>query len=391
MIVFGGLLPSAEIIAIGTELLLGEIQDTNTHQIALFLRNEGIDLFRTTIVGDNENRITNAVQEAVKRANIIITTGGLGPTVDDPTRNAIANALSVELEYRPELWEQIIQRFNKYGRTPTENNKKQAFIPHGGFAIENKVGTAPAFYCFTENGMIISLPGVPKELEYLLENNVKDILNKFFSDKSIIQTLTIHTSGAGESLIDEKISDLELLTNPTVGMVAYPGQVDIRITAKAREKTMAEKMISEISLIICQRLDGLIFGFNNELLEKVVADQLNNKKIKIFIIEYGLDHQISNLLQESNVIITRSDQINNSDKDLLELSLENLYKQINPNILLIVNLIRDVEKNITLTINYYYQNQFVTKSLLFGGHENLAIDWATKTTLNFLRIQLINI
>lgn len=238
----GGKLPTAEIIIIGTELLLGEIQDTNTRTIAQFFRNEGIDFYRSTIIGDNENRITTVVQEAIQRSNIVITSGGLGPTVDDPTRSAIANALGVDLVFLPELWEQINQRFQRYGRIPTENNRKQAFIPDGAIAIENKVGTAPAFYFKTGNGLLVSLPGVPGELEFLLENEIKFILANYFTEKNVIETLTIHTSGLGESVIDEKIAEFETLSNPTVGIAAYPGQIDIRITAKASSKIHAQEM-----------------------------------------------------------------------------------------------------------------------------------------------------
>ena len=138
-------MPTAEIITIGTELLLGETADTNTRFIAQTLRGLGLDLFRTQTVGDNTGRIAEAVETALQRADIVITTGGLGPTVDDPTRQAIADATGTTLEFHPELWEQIVARIARYGRTPTENQKRQAFIPKGAIIIENPVGTAPAF------------------------------------------------------------------------------------------------------------------------------------------------------------------------------------------------------------------------------------------------------
>lgn len=136
---------TCEIVTIGTELLLGEIQDTNSRFIARSLRDIGVDLYRLTTVGDNLNRITATLQEALMRADIVITTGGLGPTVDDPTRQAVANVFNVKLVYKEELWEQILERFSRYNRTPTENNKRQAFIPANSVAIPNPVGTAPAF------------------------------------------------------------------------------------------------------------------------------------------------------------------------------------------------------------------------------------------------------
>lgn len=139
-------MPSAEIITIGTELLLGEIVDTNARFLARCLRDAGIDLYRTTTVGDNINRIAQAIQQSMERCEIIITTGGLGPTVDDPTRDAVALALGVDSVFHPELWDQIGKRFQRLGRLPTKNNRRQAYIPKGAQWLENPVGTAPIFF-----------------------------------------------------------------------------------------------------------------------------------------------------------------------------------------------------------------------------------------------------
>ena len=146
----------AEIIAIGTELLLGEISDTNSAHLARALRDMGLDLWWISVVGDNEARIAEAVIRASQRSNVVITTGGLGPTVDDPTRAAIARAFGVPEEFRPELWEQIEARFKRYGRTPTENNRKQAYVPAGAVAFENPVGTAPCFAVEHTGGVVIA-------------------------------------------------------------------------------------------------------------------------------------------------------------------------------------------------------------------------------------------
>jgi molybdenum cofactor synthesis domain-containing protein len=150
-------MPTAEIIAIGTELLLGEIQDTNTQFLARQLRNIGIDLYRSTQIGDNTERIAAVIQEAMDRSDIVITTGGLGPTVDDPTREAVARAFGVQTVYHPELWQQILERYRSYSRQPTENNRRQAYLPYNAIAIENPVGTAPAFRVETAKNVIISL------------------------------------------------------------------------------------------------------------------------------------------------------------------------------------------------------------------------------------------
>src|SRR5688572_30061958 len=138
-------MPSAEIITIGTEILLGEIVDTNTRHIARTLRAMGVDLFRTITIGDNVERIADAIRHSMERAEIVITTGGLGPTVDDPTREAVARAAGVELEFREDLWEQVVGIISRYGRKASENQRRQAYIPKGAIAISNPVGTAPCF------------------------------------------------------------------------------------------------------------------------------------------------------------------------------------------------------------------------------------------------------
>ena len=232
-------MPIAEIITIGTELLLGETVDTNTRYIARALRDIGVDIFRSSTIGDNKERIANIIKESLIRADILITTGGLGPTIDDPTREAIALGTGVETEFRPELWGQIQERFARFGRTPTDNNKRQAYVPEGALPIENTVGTAPAFIVEKGSKAIIALPGVPREMEHLMQEKVIPYLHEHFDLKSVIKTRILHTSGVGESQIDERIADLERLSNPTVGLSAHAGQVDVRITAKAESKSIA--------------------------------------------------------------------------------------------------------------------------------------------------------
>lgn len=384
----GGKLPTAEIIIIGTELLLGEIQDTNTRTIAQFFRNEGIDFYRSTIIGDNENRITTVVQEAIQRSNIVITSGGLGPTVDDPTRSAIANALGVDLVFLPELWEQINQRFQRYGRIPTENNRKQAFIPDGAIAIENIVGTAPAFYFKTGNGLLVSLPGVPGELEFLLENEIKFILENYFTEKNVIETLTIHTSGLGESVIDEKIAEFETLSNPTVGIAAYPGQIDVRITAKASNKIHAQEMINDVLLKLQPHLGESIYGFNEQKLDQLILDLLTQINTKIFVIEKGFDKPFRDIFPANLLVLNKKINLEGNIDDMLELNIENLYKQINPFILLILNLSVKEFENSILLLRFKYNDQEISTSFTFGGHHKFAYTWAKNTTLNFLRLHL---
>ncbi|MES0344817.1 MAG: competence/damage-inducible protein A, partial [Anaerolineales bacterium] len=189
----------AEIITIGTELLLGELVDTNTRYIARALREIGLDLYRTSTVGDNIDRIAEEVQASMQRADAVITTGGLGPTIDDPTREGIAKACGVETIFVPELWQQIEERFSGFGSVPTENNRRQAYIPAGSIPIENSVGTAPGFIVETDHSVVISMPGVPAEMQHLLVNDVIPYLKQRLGLKSIIKSRIVRTSGIGES------------------------------------------------------------------------------------------------------------------------------------------------------------------------------------------------
>lgn len=292
-------MPSAEIISIGTELLLGEIVDTNAHFIARRLRDAGIDLFRKTTIGDNPDRIAQAVQEALARSDIILTTGGLGPTVDDPTRAGIAQALGTRVEYRPELWEQIQSRFRRFGRPPSENNKRQAYVPAGAIAVENPVGTAPAFIVEVDRRTVISLPGVPREMEYLLENAVFPYLRKRYELHGIIKARVLHTAGVGESQIDELIDDLERLNNPTVGMAAHSGQVDIRITAKANSEVEADDLIAGVETEVRSRLGDWIYGADAESLEEVALRTLQRNGWSLAVVEAGLGGELIRRLGKS--------------------------------------------------------------------------------------------
>ena len=261
---------TAEIITIGTELLLGEIQDTNTRYMARNFRQLGINLYRVSIVGDNTLRIADMIKESLARADLVITSGGLGPTVDDPTRSAVALAFNVDVVFHPELWEQIHNRFSSRGYQPSDNNKKQAFLPDGAKAIPNPVGTAPAFYNIQGNKMVISLPGVPAEMEKIFTDSVVPLVRDHFHLNELIKTRVLHTIGIGESSLDSLIADLETGGNPTVGLSAHPASVDIRITAKSTSDNQAEKMIAAVENEIRRRIPDVIFGFDGETITSVI-------------------------------------------------------------------------------------------------------------------------
>jgi nicotinamide-nucleotide amidase len=289
-------MPTAEIITIGTEILLGEIVDTNAPYIARWMTTLGIDLYRKSTIGDNPSRIAAAIQQALERSDFVITTGGLGPTVDDATRQAVALAVGVEEEFRPELWEQIQARFRRFERIPTENNRRQAYVPMGAIAVENPVGTAPSFIVETGSKAIFCLPGVPREMEYLLENAVKPYLQQRFTLKGLIKSRLLHTSGAGESQIDDRIADLETLENPTVGLAAHAGQVDIRITAKADSREEADRLIAGVEAEVRARLGDWIFGADQDTLEQVALQNLAARGWRLAVLEAGMNGRLTRRL-----------------------------------------------------------------------------------------------
>ncbi len=281
-------MPCSEIITIGTEILLGDIVDTNATFLAKALRDAGIDLYRKTTIGDNVRRIAQAIQQSMQRCEIILTTGGLGPTVDDATREAVAQALGVEMEFQPELWEQIQERFRRFNRQPTENNRRQAFIPETATAIENPVGTAPAFFVESAGSTIICLPGVPREMEYLVNNAIIPLLRKRFALSGMIKSRVVHTAGVGESQIDDLIADLETMINPTVGLAAHSGQVDVRITAKADTEDEIEALIQPVETSIRKRLGDWVYGVDQETLEEVALRNIQRNGWSLVVVESGL-------------------------------------------------------------------------------------------------------
>lgn len=295
-------MPSAEIITIGTEILLGEIVDTNTRYIAHTLRGMGVDLYRTITIGDNVERIADALHNSMKRAEIIITTGGLGPTVDDPTREAVARAAGVELEFREDLWEQVVAVISRYGRKPSENQKQQAYVPKGALGIQNPVGTAPCFIVETERNSVISLPGVPHEMEYILHESIVPYLQQRFNLNEIIKVRLLHCAGLGEGMIDEKIADLERLSNPTVGLAAHTGVVDIRIAAKARTEVEADEMIAAIEADVKQRLGDVVFGADEDTLEDAALNAVASHGWSLTAVESGLDGALARKVPHTKII-----------------------------------------------------------------------------------------
>jgi nicotinamide-nucleotide amidase len=275
----------AEIVTTGTELLLGVITDTNSTYIARQLRDIGLNLYFITSAGDNEERVCQVIDTALNRSDVVITTGGLGPTVGDITREAVARATGRQLVLDESLVASIEAFFASRGYPMSDNNRRQARIPEGALPLENPVGTAPCFIVEDPRGVVISLPGVPREMKYMMEHAVLPYLRKTFGLNQTIKARTLRTCGIGESSLDARIADLEQSPNPTIGLAAHPGQSDIRIAAKADSEALAEAMLDEMEARIRERVDDVIFGVDDDRLESVVVDLLRERSLTLAVAE----------------------------------------------------------------------------------------------------------
>jgi nicotinamide-nucleotide amidase len=297
----------AEIISIGTELLLGQIVDSNAAFMARRLAAQGVNLYRKQTVGDNRQRAAAIIREALERADFVITTGGLGPTVDDITREAIADAVGRPLVRDPELVERVERIFARWGRKAGANNLRQADLPEGARAIENPIGTAPGLLLELPDGKaIIAVPGVPREMEKMMEEQVLPYLRARGADATI-KVKVLRTVAIGESVLDDLIADLEKLDNPTVGLAAHTGRVDIRITARAASEKEADTLIEHVAREVRHRAGQWIFGEDEQTLEGVVGSLLDERGETVAVYETATGGFIARTLKEAGAPVVASE------------------------------------------------------------------------------------
>jgi nicotinamide-nucleotide amidase len=279
-------MPSVELIAVGTELLLGQLVDTNTPYVAAHLADAGIDVYATHTVGDNRERISAAIRASLGRADGVVTTGGLGPTVDDLTKEAVCDGLGLEtVLHEPSLeWMQAL--FSKFGRAMTDNNRKQANMPRDARVLENPNGTAPGFIAFDDNGKFVAcMPGVPREMKPMLEALIA-FLRERFELRDAIWTRVIHTIAIGESDVDQRIGDLfSSLENPKIAVLAHEWRCDVKIMAKASSREAAEAAIAPVQAEIERRLAEHVFGCDEVTLDGAVHTLLRDRKLSIAVAE----------------------------------------------------------------------------------------------------------
>jgi nicotinamide-nucleotide amidase len=246
-------------------------------------------------VGDNLERIKGTLETALRRSDFIITTGGIGPTLDDLTREAVAEALNKPLLFQPHLFEQISDYFRRVGRPASPNNRKQAYIPEGAIPIENPVGTAPGFIAEQDGKAIISIPGVPHEMRYFMEHSVLPYLRRKLGIREVIVSRVLKLFGIGESVVDERIKDLiEKGTNPTIGLLAHTqiGEIHIRLTTKAADETSAAALNAPLEAEIRDRLKEFIFGTDEETYEGVLSSLLRKTGVTLAVAETSFGSSI---------------------------------------------------------------------------------------------------
>lgn len=408
-----------EIITVGTEILLGDILNTNTHYLSNELANMGIDVYYQITVGDNEQRLLSQLKESFKRSDLVILTGGLGPTEDDITKEVCAKYFNMEMEFHEQSWDKIIEIHNKMNRKPTENNRKQAYFPKGSLILPNKYGTAPGCIMEKDKKTIIVMPGPPKEMKPMFDNYVKPFLLK--DNKNILKSKVLRIIGMGESKIENDLLDLiDKQINPTIATYAKDGECTVRITAKGKNEKEVESLIEPISNEIKSRFKEKVYGEDDTAIEDEVAKILVDNNLTIAVAESCTGGMvaadlinypgISSVFMEGCVTYSNEAKMMtlNVKKETLktvgavseqcakEMS-EGVAARHNTNIGLSTTGIAGPEGGsedkpvglvyMGITIN----NKTIVKKYIFNGNRQQIRSRACKTLLNDLRLELLKI
>lgn len=267
----------AEVVSVGTELLLGQIVDTNAAYLARVLSELGISVYRRVTVGDNMERLLAALRQALADSDVVFTIGGLGPTMDDITRDGLAEAMGDPLRFDEAIAERLREFFIRRNAPVLESNLRQAMVPVSGRPLDNPNGTAPGLL-FERNGKIgIALPGPPNEFIPLVDDHVVPYLRAKTGNVGTIRSLVLRVAGVGESLVEDRIKDLMLDANPTVAPYAKVGEVHLRVTARADTAEEADRLIAARAALVRERLGNAIYGEGDAAIEKAVVTLLAQK------------------------------------------------------------------------------------------------------------------
>jgi nicotinamide-nucleotide amidase len=284
-----------ETIAIGTELLLGQIVNTNATRIGEKLADAGFDHYHQTVVGDNLERMVDAIHRAVSRSDAVIITGGIGPTKDDVTRDALCAAAGVGMSYSLEYEAELRRRWEARGRVMPESNLRQAQYPDGAEMIPNPKGSAPGLRLRIDDAWVFAVPGVPAEMLPMLDERVIPFLHEISGEPAaVVVSRLIRTWGLSESRVGEMLGDLfDRHDNPTVSFLASSGEIKVRLTAKATDPASAAALISPVESEVKERLGSYVFGIDDDTIERVILGLLDERGWSIATAESATGGQIA--------------------------------------------------------------------------------------------------
>jgi len=285
----------AEIIPVGTEILLGNIIDTNSSYLANQLPLLGVDLYFISTVGDNQQRLVDTLKRAWKRADIVITTGGLGPTQDDITRESIGQLLGEKLQIDEKVWQELQDLFTRHiGEIPKSNMKQASIIPSAQI-IANPVGTAPGWWIEKDNHIVMALPGPPDEMKLMWQEGILTKLRLRLT-KEVIMSRTIKTFKLAEARVDELLAPISKLSNPTIATYINPDGVHVRITAKAKGNSQAEHLLSIKEEEVRDILSPFIWGTDDDTLDSVIGKLLRANYLTLATMESCTEGLLSNTI-----------------------------------------------------------------------------------------------
>ena len=408
----------AEIITVGTEILLGDILNTNCRYLSRELAAMGIEMYYQITVGDNEERLLKTLDESLNRSDIVICTGGLGPTEDDITKEVCAKYFGYELELHKPSLDAMIERFKHMNRVPTKNNEKQAYFPKEAYILKNDNGTAPGCIMEKEGKMIVVLPGPPREMEPMFENYVKPYLSKLTDD--VIESEVLRIIGVGESKVENDILDIiDSQTNPTIATYAKGYECTLRITAKAKSVEEAKELIKPMSDEMKRRFGQSLYATGEASIEEVVSKMLVENNLKIAVAESCTGGMvsaslinypgISSVFMEGCVTYSNEAKMKSlgvkketldvygavSDKCAKEMA-SGVAARYNTNIGIATTGIAGPdggtdEKPVGLVyFGIYINGKVISKKYVFNGDRQGVRERATRTILNDLRLELLN-
>ncbi len=297
-----------ELLCVGTELLLGNILNGNARWLGEQLAALGLPHYRQSVLGDNRSRLIRFAQEAAERSRVLITTGGLGPTPDDLTTEALATAFETPLEERPEVWADIVAKCRSRGREPGPSLRRQAQLPRGAQVLPNATGTAPGMIWSPQEGFtILTFPGVPSEMRAMWSATAAPWLRDSDLAQGVIASRQLHFWGIGESSLAEQIEDLLAGRNPTVAPYAGGGEVMLRLTARAQTEDEAFRLLDPVEEELCRRTGRLCFGADDDTLASVVIASLRERGQTLAVAESctggGLGASLTSVPGASEVLL----------------------------------------------------------------------------------------